>query len=244
MGATILVVEDDVDVAETIRRQLSRAGFEVLVTHRGADALSLARRQPPDLMVLDVKMPGMSGVEVCRHVRANPQLAPIPILFLTGKKDITDKIAGFEAGADDYLVKPYDHTELELRVRALLRRTRSDGMMQEVDFVRVGDLELNCHTYEIKSPGRSELLTPVEYQLMRFLMSSPGKVFSADELLHQVWDYPRGTGTTDLVRVHVRNIRAKIEPDMSAPIYLRNLPRRGYAIFPEGGDGENSEPGD
>ena len=231
MGPLILVVEDDTDVADTIRRQLSSAGFEVIVTHRGADALEIAKRGRPDLIMLDVKMPGMSGFEVCRHVRANPRLADIPILFLTGKKDISDKIEGFEAGADDYLVKPYDHTELELRVRALLRRTQGEAAVPEVDSMRVGDLELDCHSYEIKSPGRSELLTPVEFQLMRFLMGSPGTVFSAEQLLRAVWDYPRGTGTTDLVRVHVRNIRAKIEPNPRRPIYLKNIPRRGYGIL-------------
>ena len=236
MGPLILVVEDDTDVAESIRRRLSSAGFDVLVTHRGADALEVAKRDLPDLIMLDVKMPGMSGFEVCRHVRANPRLAGTPILFLTGKKDISDKIEGFEAGADDYMVKPYDHTELELRVRALLRRTQGEAAAKQVESIRVGDLELDCHSYEIKSPGRTELLTPVEFQLMCFLMSSPGKVFSADQLLRAVWDYPRGTGTTDLVRVHVRNIRSKIEPDPGRPTYLKNIPRRGYGIMLRDGD--------
>jgi DNA-binding response OmpR family regulator len=230
MGHLILVVDDEEDVAETIQRSLRRVGHEVLVTHRGADALQVARQRCPDLIILDIMMPGMNGIEVCRHMRANPQLAPIPILFLTARGEIADKIEGFEAGADDYLVKPFDLRELELRVKALLRRTQQSDEEKATERIEVGDLVLNCRTFEISTPERTVLLTPVEFELLEFLMTNAGKVFSADQLLQQVWGYPPGTGMPDLVRVHIKNIRDKIEPVPTVPHYLTNVLRRGYKI--------------
>ena len=132
MEHLVLVVDDDEDVAETIERALRRSGHRALVAHRGADALQLARQNRPDLVVLDIMMPGMNGVEVCRHMRANPDLARIPILFLTAKGEIGDKIVGFEAGADDYLTKPFDLRELDLRVKALMRRALQGAEPAEV----------------------------------------------------------------------------------------------------------------
>ena len=230
MGDLVLVVDDDEDVAETIERSLRRAGHEVQVAHRGADALQLARQRRPDVMVLDIMMPGMSGVEVCRHMRANPELARCPILFLTAKGEIADKIEGFEAGADDYLTKPFDLRELELRVKALLRRSQQGDEDRDTEFIEIGPLTLNTRTFQISTPSNTVLLTPVEYELLRFLMNNPGQVFSADQLLQQVWGYPPGIGMPDLVRVHIKNIRDKIEPDPREPRYLKNILRRGYMI--------------
>ena len=230
MGHLILVVDDDEDVAETIERSLRRAGHEVLVAHRGADALQIARQRRPELIVLDMMMPGMNGIEVCRHVRANPDLAKTPILFLTAKGEMGDKIDGFEAGADDYLTKPFDLRELELRVKALLRRTQRGSEEEIAERIEVGSLVLNCRTYEISTPQQTLLLTPVEFELLHFLMNNPGKVFSSDQLLQQVWGYPPGTGMPDLVRVHIKNLRDKIEPSPRTPRYLKNVLRRGYMI--------------
>lgn len=230
MAHLILVVDDDEDVAETIERALRRVGYEVLVAHRGADALQLARQRRPEVIVLDIMMPGMSGIEVCRHIRANPQLTRIPILFLTAKGEISDKIEGFESGADDYLTKPFDQRELELRVKALLRRTQAGAEEERVERLEVGPLVLNCRTFEITTPQKTVLLSPVEYELLFFLMSNAGKVFSADQLLQKVWNYPPGTGMPDLVRVHIKNIRDKIEPNPREPVYLKNILRRGYMI--------------
>ena len=229
MSQLILVVDDNEDVAETIDRSLRRAGYEVAVAYRGADALQIARTRHPDLVVLDILMPGMTGIEVCRHMRANPDLAQTPILFLTAKGEIGDKIEGFEAGADDYQTKPFDLRELELRVKALLRRS-SQSSERLNDRIEVGSLVLNCRTFEISTPTRTVLLTPVEFELVQFLMSNPDKVYSADQLLQLVWGYPPGTGIPDLVRVHVKNIRDKIEPNPRAPIYIKNVLRRGYMI--------------
>lgn len=230
MERLVLVVDDDQDVAETIERTLRRNQYQILVAHRGADALQLVRQRQPDLIVLDIMMPGMSGIDVCRHVRANPDLARTPILFLTARGEIADKIEGFESGADDYLTKPFDLRELELRVNALLRRTQWASDERSSECVEIGDLLLDCRTFEISTPHRQALLTPVEFELMHFLMSNPNRVFSADQLLQQVWGYPAGTGMPDLVRVHVKNIREKIEQTPRSPIYLKNVLRRGYMV--------------
>jgi len=230
MAHRILIVEDDRDVAETVDRALRLAGYETMVAYRGADALTMIRQHKPDLAVLDIVMPGMSGIDVCRHMRGMPGFADIPVLFLTGRGAIADKIEGFEAGADDYLTKPFDLRELELRIRALLRRAHPAEMGLTSDILRVGDLELDCRSFQIKTPHTVVLLTPVEFELMNFLMRHPDSVFSADKLLQEVWGYPPGTGMPDLVRVHVKNIRDKIEPNPRQPIYLRNVLRRGYMI--------------
>lgn len=237
MSPMVLVVDDDVHVAETIDRTLRRAGYEVLVAYRGADALEMARRRRPDLVVLDIIMPGMNGIEVCRHMRASSQLYDVPILFLTAKGEMADKIEGFEAGADDYLTKPFDLLELELRVRALLRRIERAGVEKAVDRIEVGDLVLDCRTYEITTPDRTVLLTPVEFELLHFLMNDPERAYSADQLLQHVWGYPPGIGMPDLVRVHIKNVRDKIEPAPRRPVYLRNVLRRGYMIAGHGSAG-------
>lgn len=229
MLATILVVDDDIDVAETVARTLQRAGFETIISYRGAEALQIARDRQPDLIVLDIRIPGMDGIEVCRMLRATPDLSRVPILFLSAKNEVADRLEGFEAGADDYIVKPFDLRELELRVKALLRRTRQ-GEDPSTGAFRVGPIALDPQTFELRTPDRSVLLTPVEYDLMQFLMRHPGQVFSATLLLQEVWGYPPGMGTTDLVRVHVKNLRDKIEPDPQRPRYIRNVPRRGYAV--------------
>ncbi len=232
MATTILVVDDDVDVAETVARTLQRAGFDTLISYRGANALQLARDRRPDLVVLDIKMPGLNGLDACRMLRATPDLSRVPVLFLSAKSEVTDRLEGFEAGADDYITKPFDLRELELRVKALLRRMRQADAAAPGQ-LRVGRMALDPRTFELRTPERTVLLTPVEYDLMQFLMRHPGQVFSAALLLQEVWGYPPGMGTTDLVRVHVRNLREKLEPDPQRPRYIRNIPRRGYSVATE-----------
>lgn len=231
MADVVLVVDDEVDVTNMISRSLMLGGFEVMIAHRGADALQLARQRKPDLFILDIMMPGMNGIDVCRHVRANPELRAVPILFLTARREIEDKIDGFEAGADDYLTKPFDLREMELRVRALLRRSRHDLMATDLEHIEVGELTLDCNSYELTTPNRTVLLTPVEFELVQFLMRHPGRVYSADDLLQEVWGYPPGTGMPDLVRVHIKNLRDKIEVTPKEPTYVRNVLRRGYMII-------------
>lgn len=236
--ARILIVDDEKNVANTIDRLLQSRGHETIVAHNGYDALAAARREKIDIAILDVMMPGMTGIEVCKRLRANPDTATLPIIFLTAKVMLDDKIEGFEAGADDYLTKPFDIQELDLRVRAILRRTQFDstlpGEQEESGVLVTGRLTLNQHTFEVTTPEQTCLLTPIEFELLRHLMLHPGEVFSSERLLQEVWDYPEGTGDPALVRMHIRNLRAKIEPPgMEDPIYIQTISRHGYTIRQE-----------
>ncbi len=263
--SNILIVEDDEIVARTIERSLRSEEFRVTVANSGVEGLKTARAYPPDLVILDVIMPGMDGYTVCREMRNDLKLADIPILFLTAKVKDEDKIAGFNAGADDYLTKPFNIDELVLRVRAILRRTQhpetrlesaataaaSPGMTQRVQSILsqisteprpveaahcliVGEFILDTRTYELYTPAKGKLrLTPVQYDLLYHLMSRPGQIFSPARLLDEVWDYPSDTGSPDLVRVHIKNLRERIEPDPSHPQFIRTIPGYGYTVNPE-----------
>jgi DNA-binding response OmpR family regulator len=185
------------------------------------------------MMVLDVMMPGMDGFEVCRQVRSDPLLGELPILFLTARGGDEDKIAGLRAGADDYLTKPFNVDELVLRIRAILRRggSRKVGeVAPPADQILIRDLSLNCKTFTARRQGVEIMLTPVQFDLLYFLMSHPDEVFSPTKLLHDVWDYPFDAGSPDLVRVHVKNLREKVEPNPSAPEYIVTVPGHGYCI--------------
>ncbi|GAB4437183.1 MAG: response regulator transcription factor [Anaerolineae bacterium] len=230
--ANILVVDDEERVALSIERSLQQQ-FQVRVAYNGTEALKIARRINPDLIILDVMMPGMDGLQVCRELRGDPILQKVPILFLTAKGRVEDKIDGFEAGADDYMTKPFDVRELLLRVRAILTRTQTANKVDlpdKPDKIVVGQLSLNCQNYQLTTSEKTILLTPVEFDLMYHLMSHPGQVFSGERLLRELWDYPSDTGSPDLVRMHVRNLRLKIEPDTRNPRFLLTVPRHGYTI--------------
>ena len=226
--ARILVVDDDRDVAGTVERTLRRRDHEVVVAYSGAQALRLIQEQCPDLVVLDIMMPRMNGIEVCQRIRTFPNVASVPILFLTAKGKIEDKIEGFEAGADDYLTKPFDLRELELRVRALLRRSMPSEAPKAP--MEVGSLSLDPRTFKLNVDGHVLLLTPVEFELLYYLMKHAGEVISTEKLLQEVWEYPPGTGDPNLVRAHVKNIRAKIEPVPETPVFIRTISRHGYVV--------------
>ncbi len=226
----ILVVDDDYGVASIVERALLMEGYQVTVARNGRQALEHVAARMPDMAVIDIVMPEMSGIELCQKLRMIPGLVSMPILFLTAKQAITDKAAGFGAGADDYLIKPFDVQELVMRVRALLRRVSPAWKAAEPAEVVVGSLRLDRHKFTITTPEKTALLTPVEFDLLFYLMSHPGQVFAPDKLLQAVWGYPPGSGSTDLVRVHVKNIREKIEKNSSSPEYLRTVPRHGYTV--------------
>jgi DNA-binding response OmpR family regulator len=231
------------------------------VVNSGVDGLKTARRIIPNLVILDVIMPGMDGYTVCREMRADPILAEVPVLFVTAKIKDEDKITGFNAGADDYLSKPFNIDELVLRVRAILRRTKNKpktGELQPFDSLPprvqtileqitietkavensqcliIGEYVLDTRSYELHVPSKGKLrLTPVQYDLLYHLMSHPGQIFSPARLLDEVWDYPTDTGSPDLVRVHVKNLRERIEEDPSSPKFISTVPGYGYTINPD-----------
>jgi DNA-binding response OmpR family regulator len=233
--AAILVIDDDEIVARSVELSLRHDGFQVSVAHSGVEGLKLARRESPDLIILDILMPGMDGYQVCRELRQDPMLGDVPVLLLTAKGKDEDKIEGFRAGADDYLTKPFNIDELILRVKAILRRNRlgPEERVARSRTLEVGDLVLDCRTFEVTTSSRKVLLTPIQFDLLYHLLSHAGEVFSAERLLREVWDYPFDTGSPDLVRVHVRNIRERIEEDSASPVYLRTVPGHGYTISPE-----------
>lgn len=240
--ANILVIEDDYIVARTIERSLRGDEFHVTLASRGEKGIFIARQNPPDLVILDIIMPDMDGYQVCRAMRADPQLAEIPILFLTAKVRPQDRIAGFNVGADDYLCKPFNVDELILRVRAILRRTRpepesidstvagSDSESGSPFCITLDNYVLDTRTFELQTPQRGTIrLTPLQYDLLYHLMTHPGETFTPGRLLDEIWDFPSGKGSPDLVRVHIKTLRERIENDPTAPSFIRTVPGRGYA---------------
>ncbi len=224
----ILVVDDDEDVARTIEMNLTQNGYQVVWASNGYQAVKESRRYKPSLVLLDISMPDIDGIEVCRRLRSNPTTATIPILFLTASGGIESKIAGFNAGGDDYLVKPFDLEELNLRVKALLRRVSAQP--GGASSLAAGPLSLDCETFDLTIGDKTVLLTPVEFELIHFLMSNVGRVFSAEQLLREVWQYPPGTGSPELVRSHIKNLRNKIESNPKEPSYIKTAGRFGYTL--------------
>jgi DNA-binding response OmpR family regulator len=225
----ILVVDDDEDVLTTIQISLTKSGYQVIAVNDGYQALSSARREKPNLIILDISMPDMDGIEVCKHLRANPATATVPILFLTARGNIESKTAGFDAGGDDYLIKPFALQELNLRVKALLRRGPTGAAETPAKLV-VGTLQLDCRTFGLTIGVKKILLTPVEFELIYYLMSHVGQVLSTEQLLRDVWQYPPGTGSSELVRAHIKNLRNKIEENPKEPALLKTVGRFGYTI--------------
>lgn len=240
-AAEILVIEDDYLVARTIERSLKGDEFHVTLASRGEKGIFIARQSPPHLVILDIVMPDMDGYQVCRAMRADPLLNHVPILFLTARVKPQDRIAGFRVGADDYLCKPFNVDELILRVRAILRRTRKttpppagetvEGPEALPYSIKVEDYVLDTRAFELHIPGREKIrLTPLQFDLLYHLMTHPGQSFSPNRLLDEVWDYPSGKGSPDLVRVHIKTLRERIEVDPSAPTFIRTVPGKGYSV--------------
>ena len=225
----VLVVDDDQEVAKSIEASLRR-NYQVFVVYSGISALKEARRHNPDIIVLDVVMPGLDGLETCRELRIDPALADIPILFLTALGRPEDRVAGLRAGADDYLTKPFNLEELQLRIKAILRRVQRKPSIPTQSLIKVRDLELDRHSYGVTTSKKKAVLTPVEFDLLYHLMTHPNEVFTSDRLLKEVWDYPSETGSPDLVRMHIKNLRRKVEEDPSKPQFMLTIPRRGYTI--------------
>jgi DNA-binding response OmpR family regulator len=223
MPARILVAEDDLKQAELIRRYLEREGHLTVVVHDGREAIDEARRRSPDLLVLDVMMPKVDGLDVCRVLRAD---GDIPIIMLTARSTEDDLLLGLDLGADDYLTKPYNPRELVARVRSVLRRTRSRA---EGEVYRVGELEIDPGRHEVRLGGELIELTPAEFKILACLAASPGRAFSRQQLLEHAFGFDHYVFDRT-VDVHVMNLRKKIEPSSGAPAYLKTVYGVGYKL--------------
>lgn len=233
MQQTILVVDDDDLVALAVQRALKKFGYHVLVANSGRDGIQMARRYRPDLIVMDVIMPGITGYQAAREIRNDPMLQEVPLLFLTAKAEDDDKIEGLMAGADDYMTKPFNMEELHLRVRAILRRIVSKEPIPAVpqgSEINVGDVMLDTRTFQVTTDNGVSLLTNVQFDLLYHLMINAGQIFTTQQLLQDVWNYPPNTGSPELVRAHIRNLREKIEPVPSKPRYVRTIQGHGYTF--------------
>ena len=219
---SVLVVEDDQDLAEMLGIVLNGAGIEVDLVSRGDEALEVFKTNQPDVVLLDVMLPGFDGVEVCKAIR---QESPrVPIIFLSARGDTEDKIKGLEAGADDYLVKPMEHySELVARIKTQLRRNSRDL----TGHITLGDLTIDLVEHTVVRAGRAIPLTRLEFDLLVALAKEPGRVFTRDELLREVWDY-RHSADTRLVNVHVQRLRSKIEHDPDNPALVLTVRGVGY----------------
>jgi len=221
---TILVVDDEPKIAQIARDYLERGGFSVVSAGDGRSCLALARRAKPDLIVLDLALPEMDGLDVARTLRRESE---VPIIMLTARADETDRLIGLELGADDYIVKPFSPKELVARVRAVLRRW--DGARAGVDVVRAGDLVLDVPRMQANIGGRTLELTPTEFQLLTVMARQPGRIFTRGQLLDAV----RGADVESYERAidsHVKNIRRKIEPDPHRPRYILAVHGIGYKL--------------
>ncbi|BDG60699.1 response regulator transcription factor [Caldinitratiruptor microaerophilus] len=222
MPDEILVVEDEQPIRDLIAFNLERAGYRVVTTADGVEALSLARERRPALIILDLMLPGMDGIDVCREVRRS---SDVPILMLTARRDEIDRVVGFEVGADDYVTKPFSPRELVSRVRAILRRTAPRPV--ERPSGTFGSLHIDYERFEVTRDGERVDLTLTEFQILRVMSQQPGRVFTRDELLDRVrgQEFAADPRTID---VHIRHLRAKIEPDPSRPTYIETVRGVGY----------------
>ena len=226
MPKRILVVDDEPTLVATLRYNLEREGFEVSTAADGEEALSKARTQRPDLIVLDLMLPVLSGYEVCRILQKE---TAVPILMLTARSDEVDKVVGLEMGADDYVTKPFSMRELMARVRALLRRAERPAAVDEAERLSAGDLTVDLPRRVVTRDGRTVALKPKEFDLLVFFLRNRGRVYTREQLLEQIWGYDFA-GDTRTVDVHVRWLREKTEEDPSSPKRLVTVRGVGYRL--------------
>ncbi len=225
MARKVLVVDDEKLIVKGIRFSLEQDGMEVDCAYDGEEALSLAKTNRYDMVLLDVMLPKLDGFEVCREIR---EFSDMPVVMLTAKGDDMDKILGLEYGADDYITKPFNILEVKARIKAIMRRTGSAASTQETEkILQNGDLKLDCDSRRLFILGREVNLTAKEFDILELLVTNPNKVYSRDQLLHMIWgaDYPGDARTVD---VHVRRLREKIEVNPSEPKYVHTKWGVGY----------------
>jgi two-component system alkaline phosphatase synthesis response regulator PhoP len=203
----VLIVEDDADIAALLAHYLEKTGYGAEIVADGGRALARAKASPPDLVILDLMLPGLSGLEICRALRADDKTSALPIIMLTARGEESERILGLDVGADDYIVKPFSPSELMARVRALLRRTTAPAAKERV--LRCGPILMDLDRHSVSAQGKEVRLTAKEFLLLQYLMEHRGRVLSRDRLLSDVWDY-QYPGETRTVDVHVRRLREKL----------------------------------
>jgi DNA-binding response OmpR family regulator len=223
----VLVVEDDHDIAALLAHSLRKHGFTPSVRHSGGEVVDEIRRDPPDLLLLDVMLPGRDGLEICRALRADPATAGVPIILVTARAEEGDRIAGLDLGADDYITKPFSPNEVVARVRALLRRAQRPIASGTV--LRFGPVAMDLERHQVTSDGEEVHLTAKEFLLLRYFLEHRGRVLSRDLLLSDVWDY-RYTGGTRTVDVHVRRLREKLPAIAESIVTVKQF---GYKLVSE-----------
>lgn len=224
----ILVVDDEPSIVTLIKFNLEKAGYIVITAEDGRQGLDLSLTEKPDLIVLDLMLPGMDGMDVCKTLRQ--EKVETPILMLTAKDEEFDKILGLELGADDYMTKPFSPREVVARVKAILRRTQiQETPADAATVIKLGTLEIHTDTYDVYVRGEQLVLTPKEYELLLYLSNNKNKVLSRDQLLNGVWDF-HYDGDTRIVDVHISHLREKIEADPKRPVYIRTIRGFGYKL--------------
>ena len=222
----IQVIEDDKDIVELVRYNLEKDGFQVIASSDGATGLAQIRKAPPDLVVLDLMLPKLSGLDICKEVRKDASLNRLPILILTAKGEEADRVVGLELGADDYVTKPFSPRELVARVKALLRRAEPPAAASEKP-IEIGALRIDPVAYRVTRDGKAVPMSTLEFRLLYFLAARPNRVFTRDQLLDGVWGTDRFV-TPRSVDVYVRRLREKIESDPQHPAYLKTIRGAGY----------------
>ena len=228
-GKRILVVDDDVKAVELVKLYLNRDGYRVITAYDGIEALRLARESHPDLIVLDLMLPGLDGIEVCRILRNE---SDVPIIMLTARATDQDRLKGLDSGADDYVTKPFSPRELAARVRAVLRRLPGERGPTEI---KHGELTVNFLKYEAYLAGRPLNLTTIEFKLLGVLVKEPGRVLSRAQLIEKAFGYDF-EGFDRTIDVHILNLRRKLEPDPKHPSYIKTLYGAGYKLAEVGND--------
>jgi len=227
MAQSILIVDDEKDIVDLVAYNVGKEGYGILKAYDGEGALRLARSEKPDLIVLDLMLPGIQGLEVCRRIRRNPDTAGIPIIMLTARGDEFDKVVGLEAGADDYITKPFSVKELLARVKAVLRRADARQASEKAEVFEFKGLRIDLKSYEVTVDGKSVPLSRTEFNLLRFLSRNPGRVYSREQILDQVWG-DESFVEPRTVDVHVRRLRAQIEKDENSPNFIVTVRGVGY----------------
>lgn len=220
----ILLVDDDPNISRLVQLYLEKEGFEVKTADRGDDALAMFRKMPPDLMLLDVMLPGMDGWQVCRTIR---KTSSIPIIMLTAKDETFDKVLGLELGADDYITKPFRLRELVSRIRSVLRRC---GRTEAGNVYTFGSVQINTAQGKVYKEGRDVFLTALEYRLLLSLVNNEGRILSRNQLLESIWDVSGDFVNDNTLTVYIKRLREKIEPEPSAPQIILTVRGTGYRL--------------